>query len=95
MIQVARSAQDRQRQRGRLLFVFDLSRDEDQLARLRKCAGLTQAQVAAAMGVSQARVSQIEHGKITEVDAVRGYVEALGGVVDVVARVGDVTIKVG
>jgi DNA-binding XRE family transcriptional regulator len=65
-----------------------------QLARLRKGAGLTQAQVAAAMGVSQARVSQIEHGKITEVDAVRAYVEALGGVVDVVARVGDVTIKV-
>jgi len=65
-----------------------------QLAGLRKGMGLTQAQVAAAMGVSQARVSQIEHGKITEVDAVRAYVEALGGVVDVVARVGDVTIKV-
>jgi hypothetical protein len=29
--------------------------------------------------VTQARVSQIEHGKITEVDAIRGYVEALGG----------------
>ncbi len=42
----------------------------------------------------QARVSQIEHGKITEVDAIRGYVEALGGTVDVIARVGDWTIKV-
>ena len=31
-------------------------------------------QVAALMGVTQARVSQIEHGKITEVDAIRGYV---------------------
>jgi hypothetical protein len=40
-------------------------------------------------GVSQARASQIEHGKVTEVDAVRGYVEALGGTVDVVAQVGD------
>ena len=39
------------------------------------------------MGVSQARVSQIEHGKVTEVDAIRGYVQALGGTVDVVARV--------
>ncbi len=65
-----------------------------QLAQLRKNAGLTQAQVAAMMGVTQARVSQIEHGKITEVDAIRGYVEALGGTVDVIARVGDWTIKV-
>ena len=46
------------------------------------------------MGVTQARVSQIEHGKITEVDAIRGYVGALGGTVDVIARVGDWTIKV-
>jgi transcriptional regulator with XRE-family HTH domain len=29
-----------------------------------KNAGLTQVQVAAMMGVTQARVSQIEHGKI-------------------------------
>jgi predicted XRE-type DNA-binding protein len=65
-----------------------------QLAQLRKNAGLTQAQVAAMMGVTQARVSQIEHGKITELDAIRGYVEALGGTVDVIARVGDWTIKV-
>ena len=65
-----------------------------QLAQLRKNAGLTQVQVAALMGVTQARVSQIEHGKITEVDAIRGYVEALGGTVDVIARVGDWTIKV-
>jgi predicted XRE-type DNA-binding protein len=65
-----------------------------QLAHLRKNAGLTQAQVAVLMGVTQARVSQIEHGKITEVDAIRGYVEALGGTVDVIARVGDWTIKV-
>ncbi len=35
---------------------------------MRKNAGLTQAQVAAVMEVSQARVSQIEHGKITEMD---------------------------
>jgi predicted XRE-type DNA-binding protein len=65
-----------------------------QLAQLRKNTGLTQAQVATVMGVSQARVSQIEHGKVTEVDAIRGYVEALGGTVDVVARVGDWTVRV-
>src|SRR5271154_6030341 len=65
-----------------------------QLAQLRKNTGMTQVQVAALMGVTQARVSQIEHGKITDVDAIRGYVEALGGTVDVIARVGDWTIKV-
>jgi cbb3-type cytochrome oxidase cytochrome c subunit len=48
----------------------------------------------AAMRASQARVSQIEHGRVTEVDAIRGYVEALGGTVDVVARVGDWTVRV-
>jgi hypothetical protein len=37
---------------------------------------------------------RVEHGKITEVDAIRGSVEALGGSVDVIARVGDWTIKV-
>ena len=46
------------------------------------------------MSVSQARVSQIEHGKVTEVDAIRGYVEALGGTVHIVARVGDWTVRV-
>jgi DNA-binding XRE family transcriptional regulator len=65
-----------------------------QLAQLRKNSRLTQAQVAAAMGISQARVSQIEHGRITELDAVRAYIEALGGTVDVLARVGDWTVKV-
>ena len=65
-----------------------------QLAQLRRNTGLTQVQVATAMGVSQARVSQIEHGKVTEVDAIRGYVEALGGTVDVVAHAGDWTVKV-
>ena len=50
------------------------SREEQrgyQLAQLRRNSRLTQAQVAAAMGISQARVSQIEHGRITELDAVR------------------------
>jgi DNA-binding XRE family transcriptional regulator len=53
-----------------------------QLAQLRKNAGLTQAQVAALMGATQARVAQIEHGKITEVDAMRrcpGRTEGLSG----------------
>ena len=65
-----------------------------QLAQLRKNTGPPHAQVATMMGVSQARVSQIEHGKVTEVDAIRGYVEARGGTVDVVAQLGDWTVRV-
>ncbi|MCC3329453.1 helix-turn-helix domain-containing protein [Nocardia abscessus] len=65
-----------------------------QLAELRKQCGATQAQVAELMGVSQARVSQIEHGKITSMDLVRDYIVALGGTLDVVAHVGDWSVKV-
>ncbi|GGK49659.1 helix-turn-helix domain-containing protein [Nocardia camponoti] len=65
-----------------------------QLAELRKQCGATQAQIADQMGVSQARVSQIEHGQITSIDSVREYILALGGTLDVVARVGDWSVRV-
>jgi DNA-binding XRE family transcriptional regulator len=65
-----------------------------QLAEMRKAAGLTQAQVAEALGVSQARISKIEHGEISGIDIVRGYVAALGGSLDVVATLGDRSWKV-
>jgi hypothetical protein len=45
-------------------------------------------------GLTQARVSQIEHGRISELDTVRAHVEALGGTVDVMAQVGDWAVKV-
>ncbi|MFD4429165.1 helix-turn-helix domain-containing protein [Nocardia sp. NPDC058497] len=66
----------------------------NQLAELRNQCGVTQAEVARLMGVSQARVSQIEHGQITSMDSVRDYIVALGGTLDVVAHVGDRTVKV-
>jgi DNA-binding XRE family transcriptional regulator len=65
-----------------------------QLAEMRTAAGLTQVELAGALGVSQARVSKIEHGEISGIDVVRSYVAALGGSVDVVARLGDRTWKV-
>lgn len=65
-----------------------------QLAEMRTAAGLTQAELAGALDVSQARVSKIEHGEISGIDVVRSYVAALGGSVDVVARLGDRTWKV-
>jgi DNA-binding XRE family transcriptional regulator len=65
-----------------------------QLAEMRAAAGLTQAELAEALGVSQARISKIEHGEISGIDVVRAYVLALGGSIDVVARLGDRTWKV-
>ena len=65
-----------------------------QLAEMRKAAGLTQAQVAEMLGVTQARVSKIEHGKISGIEIVRAYVDALGGTLDVVATLGDRSWKV-
>src|SRR5258708_37542789 len=52
-----------------------------QLAEMRAAAGLTQAELAEALGVSQARVSKIEHGEISGIDVVRAYVAALGGTI--------------
>jgi DNA-binding XRE family transcriptional regulator len=65
-----------------------------QLAEMRTAAGITQAELADALGVSQARISKIEHGEISGIDVVRAYVAALGGTVDVVARLGDRSWKV-
>lgn len=65
-----------------------------QLAEMRKTAGLTQAELADALGVSQTRISKIEHGEVSGIDIVRAYVAALGGTVDIVATVGDRTWRV-
>ena len=65
-----------------------------QLAEMRTTAGVTQAERAGALGVSQARISKIEHGEISGIDVVRAYVSALGGSIDVVARLGDRSWKV-
>lgn len=65
-----------------------------QLAEMRTTAGVTQAELAEALGVSQARISKIEHGEISGIDVVRAYVAALGGSIDVVARLGDRSWKV-
>ncbi len=65
-----------------------------QLAEMRATAGVTQVELADVLGVSQARISKIEHGEISGIDVVRAYVAALGGSIDVVARLGDRTWKV-
>jgi ribosome-binding protein aMBF1 (putative translation factor) len=64
-----------------------------QLAEARKQVGLTQRDVVATMGVSVARISQIEHGEVTSLDVIARYVEALGGRLDLVADFGDRTVR--
>lgn len=64
-----------------------------QLAESRKHLGLGQKQIAAAMGVSIARISQIEHGEVTSFEIIARYVEALGGRLNLVADFGDRTIR--
>jgi len=64
-----------------------------QLAETRKRLELTQRDVATGMGVSVARVSQIEHGEVTSVEVIARYVEALGGRLDLVADFGDSTLR--
>ncbi|HET9896814.1 MAG TPA: helix-turn-helix transcriptional regulator [Streptosporangiaceae bacterium] len=64
-----------------------------QLAESRKHLGIGQKQIAADMGVTVARISQIEHGEVTSFEIIARYVEALGGRLDLVADFGDRTIR--
>ncbi|MFI6801516.1 helix-turn-helix domain-containing protein [Streptosporangium canum] len=66
------------------------------LKELRKSLGETQADVAAALGISQSRVSQIENGDLDamELETLRAYAAALGGHVDVTISVGPHSVKV-
>ncbi|WP_369371575.1 helix-turn-helix domain-containing protein [Promicromonospora sp. Populi] len=63
------------------------------LAQIRTEMHRTQAEVGAAMGVSQRRVSAIEHGEIsrTELATLESYIAALGGKVRIIADFGDRT----
>lgn len=59
------------------------------LTDMRKKAGLTQAEVAEAMGVTQQRVSAIESGSVAELATLADYIHALGGELKVIADFGD------
>jgi DNA-binding XRE family transcriptional regulator len=64
------------------------------LADLRKRRGMTQDQVAVRMGVSVARVSQIEAGTVSTQDVLARYIAALGGTLRLIADFGDEQLKV-
>lgn len=64
------------------------------LGEMRKRRGLTQEQVATRMGISVARVSQIEGGDVSTQEVLNRYVAALGGTLKLVADFGDEQLKV-
>ena len=66
------------------------------LAEIRKAHGhARQSDVAALMGISQARVSKLESGDMshTELGTLQSYVAALGGTLRVVADFGESTVE--
>jgi DNA-binding XRE family transcriptional regulator len=63
------------------------------LAEMRKRRGMTQEQVAVRMGVSVARVSQIESGDVSTQDVLSRFVAALGGTLKLIADFGDEQLK--
>src|SRR5262245_3224806 len=64
------------------------------LAELRRRREMTQEQVASRMGVSVARVSQIEAGDVSTQEVLARYIEALGGTLKMIADFGDEQLKV-
>ena len=67
------------------------------LAELRSASGLNQTAVAERIGVSQARVSQIESGDLehTELGTLRAFVRALGGELEVSYKIGEERFTLG
>ncbi|GII02628.1 helix-turn-helix domain-containing protein [Planobispora takensis] len=63
--------------------------DGYRLAERRKERGLTQTELAERMGVTKSRVSQIERGEVSTIDAIARYVQALGGHIQLAAVFGD------
>jgi len=64
------------------------------LAEMRKRRGMTQEQVAVRMGVSIARVSQIEGGDVSTQDVLNRFITALGGTLKLIADFGDEQLKI-
>ncbi|MEY9842337.1 helix-turn-helix domain-containing protein [Streptacidiphilus sp. EB103A] len=65
-----------------------------ELATLRKAQGMTQVEVAAAMGVTQGRVSQIERGtQQLDTTTMAAYLKAIGGELTITATVGNISVR--
>lgn len=65
------------------------------LTDLRLQRGMTQAQLAELLEVSQANISRVEHQDDLYLSTLRGYIEALGGELEITAKFPDgETIKI-
>jgi transcriptional regulator with XRE-family HTH domain len=56
------------------------------LSELRRAAGKTQVELAAAMGIQQPNVSKLESQDDMQISTLRQIVEALGGQLEIIAR---------
>ncbi len=65
------------------------------LAEVRRRKGITQREVAEAMGVTAGGISQIEQDDLSGLDVLDLNVQALGGQLGLVATFGDEQLKVG
>jgi predicted XRE-type DNA-binding protein len=65
------------------------------LRQVRENRHITQAELAAALGIGQPRVSRLERGDLAtaEVATLRAYVEALGGTLRITADFGDEQVQ--
>ena len=78
---------------GRLLVEAKIKGYELQQAR--KACRMTQKEVAAKMGVSQKRVSDLENGSIDvmQVETLRRYIISLGGTLEITAKLPGVSLE--
>ncbi len=65
------------------------------LAELRKHRGLTQKELAAALGITQPSLSKIENQEDMQISTLRRLIEALGGELEIIAHLpkGDIRIR--
>lgn len=85
--------------RGRVEAHKERMRSEERTYRLRELreeAGLTQAELAARIGVGQRQVSKIENGDLdnARVSTIRSYLEAVGGTLALEYVIGDQRVRV-
>lgn len=87
------SVEDRTRIEAIKREMIDAERGHE-LSDLRRAQGMTQREVAEAMGVTQGRVSQIESGDARlDTSTMAAYLEAIGGELTIVATVGNHSVR--
>jgi DNA-binding XRE family transcriptional regulator len=79
--------------RARVEIIRQAMIDGERLARVRRERAGTQQQLSADVGISQARISQIESGQDLYLSTLRAYIEALGGQLEITAVFPDARVQ--